>query len=424
MSSDKVIKYFNNLSTNRDLAFSNIPRNQSQYLTHGYHRYPAKFIPNLASYLILKNTNKGDLVCDPFGGCGTSLVEAKINGRKSIGIDINPIACLITKTKITPIDPKILNGNIEKLLIAIGKRGTHSEINSNNDRIKYWFTKETINDLSKIYFLILETRDEKVKRFFLCAFSQILKNSSRWLMSSIKPQVDPFKKNIDPINAFTKHLLYMEEKNEEFYLRLIESGYLNVNSKFYLRDARKTKFRNDSIDYIITSPPYVTSYEYADLHQLSTLWLEKVKDWKVFRKRFIGTSYHVSTYNRELNSALGEDIVKNLMYNDIQLAKSVRSYYADMSDFIKEAKRILKKDKKMSLVIGNTSLKGVDILNAEVAYEQMTNLKFKDIKVEKRQTSFSSITPFRDKINGKFTSKKNPNKRRAYQYEYIITTTA
>ena len=112
------------------------------------------------------------------------------------------------------------------------------------------------------------------------------------------------------------------------------------------------------------------------------------------------------------------------MYNDVQLAKSVRSYYADMSDFIKEAKRILKKDKKMSLVIGNTSLKGVDILNAEVAYEQMTNLRFKDIKVEKRQTSFSSITPFRDKINGKFTSKKNPNKRRAYQYEYIITATA
>ena len=86
-------------------AFSDKTRKDTSYITHGYHRYPAKFIPQIVSRLADKYTKEGDLIVDPFGGCGTTLVESKIMGRPSVGVDINPVAVLITKAKVTPIDP-------------------------------------------------------------------------------------------------------------------------------------------------------------------------------------------------------------------------------------------------------------------------------------------------------------------------------
>jgi DNA modification methylase len=87
-------------------SFSDKTRKDTAYITHGYHRYPAKFIPQIVSRLAEKYTKEGDFVVDPFGGCGTTLVESKVMGRPSIAVDINPVATLITKAKATPINPQ------------------------------------------------------------------------------------------------------------------------------------------------------------------------------------------------------------------------------------------------------------------------------------------------------------------------------
>src|SRR5580700_1541342 len=71
------------------------------YLTHGLHPYPAKFIPQIPERLIRELSDEGDTVADVFSGSGTTLVEALILNRNAIGIDANPLACLITKAKTT-----------------------------------------------------------------------------------------------------------------------------------------------------------------------------------------------------------------------------------------------------------------------------------------------------------------------------------
>jgi DNA modification methylase len=417
LTSSRVKTYFNDLGVNSILAFSNITKGQNQRLTHAYHRYPAKFIPTLASYLINKNSNPGDLVCDPFGGCGTTLVEAKINGRRSIGIDINPLASLISKTKITAIDPQELEDETNKLLLLINKPRLVHELTK--EKLNYWFDKKTLGDLQRIYEVILESSSAEIQRFFLCAFSHILKNCSRWLMKSIKPTIDKTKEPIDANLIFTKHLSFMKGKNFEYHQTLLKSNNKSTQSKFYLRDARNTGLPDDSIDYILTSPPYVTSYEYADLHQLSLLWFENIDNWIEFKKKFIGTS-HRGDKNKNLHSNIGDNVVRLLDMQDHSLARSVRTYYEDMYDFLLESRRLLKRGKKMSMVIGNTTLRGVNILNAEVAFEQMQSLGFTNLCVDKRMTSSQSITPFRDIKTGQFTSVKNHHKRRAYQYEYVL----
>src|ERR687896_2164216 len=75
----------------------------TRYYTHGYHRYSAKYIPQIPYRLISKFTKKNDLVLDNFMGSGTTLVESKVLGRNAIGIDVNPLACLISKVKTTTI---------------------------------------------------------------------------------------------------------------------------------------------------------------------------------------------------------------------------------------------------------------------------------------------------------------------------------
>src|ERR671938_2108623 len=84
----------------------------TRYLTHSYHPYSAKYIPQIPRYLISNLTKKNDLILDNFVGSGTTLVESKVLGRHAIGVDINPLACLIAKVKITNIQKP----DLEKIL--------------------------------------------------------------------------------------------------------------------------------------------------------------------------------------------------------------------------------------------------------------------------------------------------------------------
>ena len=108
---------FDNIEVSDDWAFENV-RSTEQW-THGYHRYPAKFLPNVVKKLIENYANKDGIIADLFAGCGTTLVEAKVHGIASVGTDINPIATLITRVKTTPIAPDVLICSIWQSLMFI-----------------------------------------------------------------------------------------------------------------------------------------------------------------------------------------------------------------------------------------------------------------------------------------------------------------
>jgi len=86
-----------------DWSFSDVRRKDIVRLTHSYHRYPSKYIPQLVNRLISEHSQPDDIVLDPFVGGGTTLVEGMILDRRVVGIDVNPIACLISRVKTTPI---------------------------------------------------------------------------------------------------------------------------------------------------------------------------------------------------------------------------------------------------------------------------------------------------------------------------------
>jgi hypothetical protein len=126
------------------------------YMTHGFHLYPARMIPQIAKELIKRYSSKEDIVLDPFCGSGGVLVEAMLAGRDSFGIDINPLACLLAKVKTTPIDPKLLMSQWENLRKELSRdigalRFRQLKVNVpdfSNINITYWFKPEPCKDRS------------------------------------------------------------------------------------------------------------------------------------------------------------------------------------------------------------------------------------------------------------------------------------
>ena len=304
----QVATLFQQVKIDPSWSFSDKTRKDTTYISHGYHRYPAKFIPQIVSRLAEKYTRVGDFIVDPFGGCGTTLVESKVMGRPSIAVDINPVAVLITKAKITPIDLVKIEKEFFILKNRLEKYSEKTRVKApKHERIDYWFKPEEKIKLAFIFVEISKIKNQNVQDFFVCGFSNILKNCSIWLQKSNKPTRDFEKKPSEPIKTFLKQIKMMLRGNARLFELLSEKGYLKVPSKVVCTDARTTPAKDDSVSLIVTSPPYVTSYEYADLHQLTALWLEYTKDLSDFRKRFIGTSYH-NKKKLVLDSKLAEEI--------------------------------------------------------------------------------------------------------------------
>lgn len=386
---------------------------------HTIHAYPAKFPAFMASKAFTYAEREGvkiGKVADIFCGCGTVALEAKNHNYEFWGCDINPVATLIAKAKSNKYDSTVF----EQYYIQILQRCVEITIaetayENASERLRYWFKETSYCELLKIYMSIEEVvHEEQYKDAFLCVFSSILKATSNWLNKSIKPQVDPNKHEINAVKKFKSQCCKFIKAIKE-----IEENDINIeiNHVNFLSANNLPK-----VDLIVTSPPYVTSYEYADLHQLSSLWLGYAEDYRDLRKGSIGSVYNsgkfVIDYDR-LNGT-GESIVKSLQEENIALpkVKSVARYFVDMQDAVARCAKMLNKDGMAFFVVGDTEYKGVKIQNSKHLIEAMENNGFEDIKIAKRIISKGICVPFRDE-KGKFSTDKT--KRKVYHEEFIIS---
>ena len=200
-----------------------------------------------------------------------------------------------------------------------------------------------------------------------------------------------------------------------------QESQINSGTKI---EIETTNFLNKNIKYpfadlVVTSPPYVTSYEYADLHQLSTLWLDFTDDYKSLRQGTIGSLFHESDFvndTKQLNT-IGAQMVNDLYNVDKSKAKAAAKYFVDMQKAISKTFSLLNEKGIALFVIGNTEYKNIKIDNAKHLVESMTSAGFSQIEVNRRKISKKILTPYRDQ-RGKFTTDKSS--RKVYSEEFII----
>ncbi len=413
-----------------DINFSNLEissfwssSSSRELKMHKIHAYPAKFPAFLVGRAIEYSNSKCkahkiDTIGDIFCGCGTTALESSLNNVDFVGFDINPVATLIARVKSKRYDIKKLKRIFEDILSQYSKQNT---ITPNriyfNERINYWFEEPQIRKLYRLLNSINSIPSQKYREFFLVAFSNILKPTSRWLTKSIKPQIDPDKVSSDVIEAFCKQVNFMLKASAE----LVKNYSINKRkpvSKIENKNFLKTKSKN-CVDLIITSPPYVTSYEYADLHQLSSLWLGFTSDYRDLRKGSIGSIHNITEKEKgnELNN-VGKGIISELNQYDRKRSKSVSKYFVDLSTSIKRSYEFLRPGGRVVFVIGNTQYKGVEVNNAAYLLECLNQNGFEDLEIFKRKITGKILTPYRDE-KGRFKGSKTS--KEIYDVEFIIS---
>lgn len=432
MEPNEIIEWFKQTSIDKTWSFSDCKPSDTGKWTHGYHRYPAKFIPQLAERLMDDYITNGTAnVNDPFMGCGTTVVSAISRGFHASGTDINQVAHLVTKAKASPIAPDYLERKVKQFLSRILPSDDGQDLfdrvwvqpripKKHLRRIDYWFPEAVRDELGKILSIIFHEDDSDVQSFLLVAFSHVLKTCSIWSQGSTKPTRDFKKRPTRPYDAIKRHLLRMLKGNGQFYgvvpscVKDKPDSFLNIQ----VGSAKMQPVPNDSVDLIVSSSPYVTSYEYADLHQLSTLWLDLADDLQEYRKEFIGTSYK-QYEGKPLSSQIASKIVTQMLLKSEKKAKEIEAFFIDMQEVFNESFRILKPGSRCCYVIGNTKLKGVDILNAEAFAESLQHSGFKLDKLIKREIPLKILPQKRDEKTGRFASKDKADSE-AYPTEYIV----
>jgi methylase of polypeptide subunit release factors len=381
---------------------------------HKIHVYPAKF-PSLIAKKAFEYAEAKHLhletVADIFCGCGTVAVEAKRMGIDFWGCDINPVAVLISEVKSNPYDVETVKTAFNKILDNFKTAHVNTEYTAANKRIQYWFTECQYNDLVKLKeTIIANTEDNEYRKLFLCVFSSILKGTSKWLTKSIKPQIDPKKQPQNAVELFQRQVAVVIKA-------IAEAAYENAGQiTIEHNDILKVKLQNYA-DMIVTSPPYVTSYEYADLHQLSALWLGYAEDYTELRTDSIGSSYGIEIKDKPDDlTPTAKKIVEFFSWNKAQ-TRSIARYYSDMQKFSNKAFEILKSRGLVVFVIGDTEIGGRHIENAKCLCECMINSGFGIKEIHKRAVQNKLLPSHRDEI-GRFSS--DNSQRSIYSQEYII----
>jgi len=405
-----------------NLPFESIPDDEywnysenKELKMHKIHIYPAKFPALIAQKAFQYATSEGiklNVVGDVFCGCGTVALESKVHEIDFWGTDINPVAALISYAKTVNLNILEFEKRYKRIIYTYNLN--KFECASFNSRLLYWHDTKTYHKLNNLLESIREVNvNGKYRKVFYMLFSSILKSTSKWLSSSIKPQIDPYKDIIDPIELFDYQIIrFVKAYNEISSLTPIKKNTTILNTNI-LR-IRKKGF----LDAIITSPPYVTSYEYADLHQLSSLWLEYAEKFTDLRKNSIGSLYHQNKYDYSKKMMGTAKYIVNQLDFDKRKKNMISRYYHDMKLVVDKCWNLLHDKGFVLFVIGNTEYKGVEILNAESLAEMIVQRGFTITEISKRKISSKFLPSHRD-VNGKFTSDKQ-NSRKIYSQEYII----
>lgn len=371
MQSRLVTTVIGNKAIDSSWDFKN---NSDKYCTHGFHTYPAMMIPQVARRLIKEFGQGKKTVLDPFMGSGTVLVESCLinNFEKSYGVDINPLALLITKVKITPINTDYLEEEFSKLKQEISNSKNKAVQTPNFSNLEFWFKSKVIRDLAIVKKCINGVENSNVKDFFKVAFSETTRNVSNTRKNEYKLYRIPQNQllNFEPhvFREFSEKVRknicgmkeFLEQKNKCKTLTLDEDS------------RNRTSIQTNSIDLVVTSPPYgdsKTTVAYGQFSRLGLQWLdydeEKVK---LIDKTSLGGMPSKENNASEASPTL-YNILKEIEKVDEDRANEVLSFYNDFVSCTKELDRVLKEDGVLCFVVGNRTVKQIQIPTDKIIIE-------------------------------------------------------
>jgi len=430
-----------------------LPEKNSNNHAHYIHPYPGKIFPYIPALLL----SISDLcpikgrVLDPFSGSGSVLLESITHPffkRDAFGVEINPLGRLISKVKTTPLKIDEINERSKYLFDQI-KRNANKNIYFPGFRnIDFWFSLGTIKKLAAVKYSIDSLLDDNYKDFFYLCFSSIIRKTSRadpYIPPPVKLKIHKYKgspekykflkayikrvENADVTDLFKKAIIEtsgkicainkikeIEERKVKARIiwddaKSIKKGSLGI--KGYLSREGSRTLRSNSIDLILTSPPYLTAQKYIRTQKLELFWLEMVseEEFDNLRKEIIGTE-KVPIKEINFDYKFGIKSIDSIITWACPLSKeraaTIIKYFLDMKKSLIEMYRVLKKGAYCIIVIGNNKVLGKYL----ETYRLITDLAL--------ATGFKLKIILKDKIRGRGMITKRHNSGGLIKEEFVI----
>lgn len=388
-----------------------IRRTNHERYTHDLFKFPAKFHPPLCRWAIHEFSRPGECVLDPMMGVGTVLVESKVAGRSSVGIDIDPLSVFIARVKTTPVRPSELLESNKLLLkalrplrrppreIELRKRIDISQKDFENASAYldipdfpnpvHWFRRYVLIDLALIR---REVRDlfsetEILKDFYMACLGAGIRRVSNADPTPVSGlEVTKHMKmlfergyEIDVFHEFERRVKLNTERMRAFHDVLQHNKSMNTPTLAFRADVRclsaewQSRFLEPPI-FAMTSPPYCNAIEYWRRHRLEYLWLG-LMNWNGVRelsRSFVGST--TVTKDRlpdgvpsEIDVPQLKEVVGHLSELDKRRkAALIIAYFMDSTRYIQQVANILQPGGKFMIVVGNSRTNGILIPTSEI----------------------------------------------------------
>lgn len=314
----------------------------NQYLTHWYYPYKAKFHPQMIKAIInWMGLNRGDILLDPFAGSGTALIESKLVGVNSVGIDIDPLCILMSKVKTDLLDlsPEELKSiSLKAAFEFFHRKKLRAQASVGLE--KFFPIQCEDYDIGPF-----KECDERIYNFFLLSYLYAL---SDWryikvdMWKQFNKNIKNMIKNIERFSELKKNL------NFEFGDVKIIQGDARFLTDFGIKP--------NSIDGIVTSPPYSIAVDYIaqDLHAFHYLDIDPQK----LQDKLVGLK------------GKGEE--------------RIRIYYEDMQLAFNSMFKVLKSNALCTIVIGDVTYNGYRLPISETYVELAKNAGFEYVGIIRR----------------------------------------
>lgn len=331
---------------------------------HGLHQYPARFIPQLARKMLKTFCTPDSKVLDIFSGSGTTVLECKYLGiKEAYGIELNPFATFMAKTKLQDIRvddvTKLYNG-----IIADFNNPSYKYEIINFKNIDFWYAENIKKDLSKFLKILSSIENQDIRNFYLLIFCELTRRDSfldhggfKMYRSRTKVQknynpnvLDDFRK------TYERNIKLLENnisicKNNEFTAHLIQGD----------SRVKHSEILDGSIDFILTSPPYGdsrTTVAYGQYSRLPWQWLSQKDDIILLDNSLLGgCTKNLNTSIIKYSEILKKQVTDVKAVDNSKRENDVIAFYNDLYKTMQNAYDYLKKDSFLVMVTGNRTVK-------------------------------------------------------------------
>lgn len=338
------------------------------------HPFPARMAPGIALEFLAEQQTPLR-VLDPMMGSGTVLAVARSKGHGVFGIDIDPLAVLISKVWTTVVDGEAVKRKASEVLnraravfttLPIRKAYPRGADEETRRFVTYWFDGYARRQLAALVTVIGRVRDKTIRNALWCGFSRLIisKQSGASLamdLSHSRPHKvfkhapsKPFRKFLSAVNRVVDNCIDKASTDCSGPVPVICKG-----------DARHLPLADTSIDLVLTSPPYLNAIDYMRCSKFSLVWMgHKIPDLRQVRTESVGTE---SGRGKAFEDERIRAIVGQLKLRPKLVGHHERMlcrYIDDMQNAVSEVARVLVPGGKAVYVVGENTIRGTYVRNS------------------------------------------------------------